>query len=192
MQVQNVNLPITVTGRHVTVTEAMRDHAYKKVEGLHLDYPKIIEAKVILDVQKNRQKAEVILHCANHITIEADTETGDMYASIDETLSKIARRMRKYKTRMLKSHRPRKQSVRHLEERVFSAEIADDHEEEVKPVIVHKDNYRIRPMFEEDAIMEMELSDRSFIVFHNAATDRLSVLYRRKDGDYGMIEPGQL
>ena len=189
MQIKNVNLPITVTGRHVTVTEAMRDHAYKKVEGLHLDYPKIIEAKVILDVQKNRQKAEVILHCANHITIEADTETDDMYASIDETLSKIARRMRKYKTRMLKSHRPRKQDIRHLEERIFSAEMPDDYEEEVKPVIIHKDNYRIRPLFEEEAIMEMELSDRSFIVFQNAASDRLSVLYRRKDGDYGMIEP---
>ncbi|MFK5922945.1 MAG: ribosome-associated translation inhibitor RaiA [Verrucomicrobiota bacterium] len=191
MQVQNVNLPITVTGRHVTVTDAMRDHAHKKVEGLHLDYPKIIEAKVILDVQKNRQKAEVILHCANHITIEADTETEDMYASIDETLSKIARRMRKYKTRMLKSHRPRKQDIRHLEERVFSSDVPDDHEEEVKPVIVHQANYRIRPLFEEEAIMEMELSERSFIVFHNAANERLSVLYRRKDGDYGMIEPEQ-
>jgi putative sigma-54 modulation protein len=189
MQVQNVNLPITVTGRHVTVTDAMRDHAHKKVEGLHLDYPKIIEAKVILDVQKNRQKAEVILHCANHITIEADTETEDMYASIDETMSKIARRMRKYKTRMLKSHRPRKQDIRHLEERVFSAEMPEDHEEELSPVIVHKDNYRIRPMYEEEAIMEMELSERSFIVFHNAKNDRLSVLYLRKDGDYGMIEP---
>ncbi len=191
MQVQNVNLPITVTGRHVTVTDAMRDHAHKKVEGLHLDYPKIIEAKVILDVQKNRQKAEVILHCANHITIEADTETEDMYASIDETLSKIARRMRKYKTRMLKSHRPRKQDIRHLEEKIFSGDMPEDHEEELKPVIVHKDNYRIRPLFEEDAIMEMELSERSFIVFHNVASDRLSVLYRRKDGDYGMIEPEQ-
>lgn len=192
MQVQNVNIPITVTGRHVTVTEAMRAHAHKKVEGLHLDYPKIIEAKVILDVQKNRQKAEVILHCANHITIEADTETEDMYASIDETLSKIARRMRKYKTRMLRSHRPRKQDIHHLEERVFSSALLDDHEEEVKPVIVHQANYRIRPLFEEDAIMEMELSERSFIVFHNAANQRLSVLYRRKDGDYGMIEPENL
>lgn len=189
MQVKNVNLPITVTGRHVTVTDAMRDHAYKKVEGLHLDYPKIIEAKVILDVQKNRQNAEVILHCANHITIEADTETDDMYASIDETMSKIARRMRKYKTRMLKSHRPRKQDIRHLEERIFSSEMPEDHEQELAPLIIHKDNFRIRPLFEEEAIMEMELSERSFIVFHNAKTDRLSVLYRRKDGDYGMIEP---
>lgn len=189
MQTQNVNLPITVTGRHVTVTDAMRDHAHKKIEGLHLDYPKIIEAKVILDVQKSRQKAEVVLHCANHITIEADTETEDMYASIDETMSKIARRMRKYKTRMLRSHRPRKQGIRDLEERVFSPEMSDDHEQEVSPVIIHQANYRIRPLFEDEAIMEMELSERSFIVFHNAQTDRLSVLYRRKDGDYGMIEP---
>jgi len=189
MQVKNVNLPITVTGRHVTVTDAMREHAYKKIEGLHLDYPKIIEAKVILDVQKNRQKAEVVLHCANHITIEADTETEDMYASIDETMSKIARRMRKHKTRMLKSHRPRKQSIRHLEERVFSSEISDDEDQAVKPVIIHQNNYRIRPLFEEEAIMEMELSERSFIIFHNVESDKLSVLYRRKDGDYGMIEP---
>ena len=69
MQVHNVNLPITVTGRHVEVTAAMRDYAQKKIEGLHLDYPRIIDAKVILDVQThhNQQKAEIILHCANHI-----------------------------------------------------------------------------------------------------------------------------
>ena len=60
MQIHNVNLPITVTGRHVSVTEAMRDYAYKKVENLHLDYPRIIDAKVILDVEnKERQKAEI-------------------------------------------------------------------------------------------------------------------------------------
>jgi putative sigma-54 modulation protein len=103
MQIHNVNLPITVTGRHVSVTEAMRDYAYKKVENLHLDYPRIIDAKVILDVEnKERQKAEIVLHCANHITIEVDTTTGDIYSAIDESVSKLARRMRKYKTRLLK------------------------------------------------------------------------------------------
>ena len=57
MQVRNVNLPITITGRHVSVTEAMREHAYKKVDGLHLDYPKIIEAKVLLNVEGDRHIA---------------------------------------------------------------------------------------------------------------------------------------
>jgi len=195
MQTTNTNLPITVTGRHVSITEAMRDHALKKVQGLHLDYPKIIEAKVILDVQKNRQIAEIILFCANHITIEADSETGDIYSAIDETISKIARRMRKHKTRLLKSHRPRRQdSIRHLEEQVFSAEFsetAENSEAEVEPYIVHKENYRMRPLYTDEAIMEMELSERSFIVFQNAKTDQLAVLFRRRDGDYGLIEPGE-
>jgi len=196
MQVTNVNLPITVTGRHVSVTEAMRDHAMKKVEGLHLDYPKIIDAKVLLNVESNiRHKAEIILHCANHITIEADTETPDMYASIDETISKIARRMRKYKTRMLKSHRPKKGSIRQIEEMVFAAGLPDVMEEpevpegDMEPLIIEKRDYKIKPLYNDEAIMEMELSERSFIVFEHAKTHKLSVIFRRKNGDYGLIEP---
>ena len=101
MQTANVNLPITVTVRHEQVTDALRDHAHRKIESLHLDYPRIIEAKAILDVQKNRHVAEIILFCANHITIEAHTEGKDMYVALDETIEKIARRMRK---RALKEH----------------------------------------------------------------------------------------
>lgn len=192
MQTTNTNLPIIVTGRHVSITDAMRDYALKKVQGLHLDYPKIIEAKVVLDVQKNRQIAEIILFCANHITIEADTETGDVYSAIDETISKIARRMRKHKTRLLKSHRPRRQdTIRALEEQVFAAnsELPEDEESDPVPYIIHKENYRVRPLFTDEAIMEMELSERSFIVFENAKTDQLTVVFRRRDGDYGMIVP---
>ncbi len=202
MQTQNVNVLITVTGRHVDITDAMREYAEKKVEGLHLDYPKIIEAKVILDVQPhhNRHIAEIILFCANHITIEAHSETHDMYASIDETIGKIARRMRKYKTRLLRKHRPRKNdAIHHLSEAVFpgafldgevpESETEEASEEDVEPVIVHKENYRIRPLYQDEAMVEMELSEKPFVVFRNAKTDKLSVLYRRKDGDYGMIEP---
>lgn len=197
MQTANVNLPITVTGRHVEVTDAMRDFAHKKVEGLHLDYPRIIEAKVILDVEdKTRQLAEIILFCANHITIEASTETEDMYKSIDETISKIARRMRKHKTRLLKNHRPRaNETIKYINEEVFPSEFPENEAEpetdasDIEPLIVHEEHYRVRPLYQDEAIMEMELSERSFIVFRNAKTDKLSVLFRRNDGDYGLIEP---
>lgn len=192
MQTTNTNLPITVTGRHVSITDAMRDHALKKVQGLHLDYPKIIEAKVILDVQKNRQIAEIILFCANHITIEADSETGDIYSAVDETISKIARRMRKHKTRLLKSHRPRREdTIQALEEQVFSAQldIPEDEEQDPEPYVIHKENYRVRPLYTDEAIVEMELSEREFVVYKNARNDKLTVLFRRKDGDYGRIEP---
>lgn len=191
MQTHNVNLPITVTGRHVSVTEAMRDHAYKKVEGLHLDYPKIIEAKVLLNVEQDRHIAEIILFCANHIVIEADTTTADMYASIDETMSKIARRMRKHKTRMLKSHRPKKKQreIRHLAEAIFPAEIPEEPESDHEPVIIHQEKYKVKHLFSDEAIMDMEMNEKPFILFHDAKNDVLSILYRRLDGDYAMIAP---
>jgi putative sigma-54 modulation protein len=192
MQVNNVNLPITVTGRHVSVTEPMREYARKKVENLHLDYPRIIDVKVLLDVEKDRQKAEMILHCANHITIEVDTTTGDIYSAIDETIAKVARRMRKFKTRLLKTHhRPRHGSIKHIQETVFTGEslMATDHEE-IEPIIIHKENFRVKPLYPDEAIMDLEMSERPFVVFNNANNNgRLAILFRRKDGEYGMIEP---
>ncbi len=125
MQIQNANPPIQVTGRHVSVTEAMKEYCRRRLACLHLDYPKIIEVQILLDVQKYRHTAEVILHCSNHITLEASAENDDMYVSIDEVVDKIARQMRKYKTRLMRQHRPRKHTVRHLEETVLRWEWVD-------------------------------------------------------------------
>ncbi|MGK0184716.1 MAG: putative sigma-54 modulation protein [Verrucomicrobiales bacterium] len=186
MQTKNVNLPITVTGRHIDITDSIREYALKKVEGLHLDYPRIIEAKVILDVQKNRQIAEVILFCANHITIEASTEGEDLYASMDETMAKIARRMRKHKTRLLKN-RPREGSIRHLEEHRFTENAVESDVEDIEPVVIHKENFKLKPLFSDEAIMELELSELSFVLFLNQKSQKKSLLYKRKDGDYAMV-----
>jgi putative sigma-54 modulation protein len=111
MQTANVNVPVKVTGRHVSITDAIKTYAIGKVDQLHLDYPRIIEAQVILDVEKHRHFAEIILHCNNHITIEASEETDDMYASIDGVISKVARQMRKYKTKIMRQHRPRRHEI---------------------------------------------------------------------------------
>ncbi|MBK1827065.1 ribosome hibernation-promoting factor, HPF/YfiA family [Haloferula rosea] len=195
MQTENVNLPITVTVRHEAVTDSLRDYAQKKIEGLHLDYPRIIEAKAILDVQKNRHIAEVLLFCANHIVIEAHTEGPDMYAAIDETISKIARRMRKQKTRLLKKKRPhRNESIRYFDESYFD-ETALDHPEESEqdpePFIVHNDRFQLRTMYKEDAVMELELTDRPFVLYKSARRDCLTILYRRKDGEYAAVNIDQ-
>lgn len=193
MQTANVNLPITITGRNVNITEEMRQYARKKVESLHLDYPRIIEARVILDVQNSFQYfAEVVLYCANHITIEASSTTEDCHASIDETMSKIARRMRKYKTRMLKrTHRPRKGQPMTIAEAIYTPELSDvePDEDESVPYIVHKESYRLRPLFVDEAIMEMEMNDRPFLMFQNQKSHRLAVIYRKDNGDYALVEP---
>jgi len=201
MQTANINLPISVTGRHVSITDAMRDHAHKKVASLHLDYPRIIEARVILDVESNfRHRAEIVLHCANHITIEAHSTTADMYASIDETLSKVARMMRKHKTAMLKkNHRPGKGKARG--EVKFLAEVLGDNGvsgpgmgvaedlQAVPVVIVHKEVAPVKPLQEMEAIEEMEVRQLPFVVFRQPGADKLSILYRRKDGDYAVVHP---
>ncbi len=193
MQTHNVNLPITVTGRHMEVTESLRDYVVKKVEGLSLDYPRIMEVKAVLDFHqhRHRQVCEIILYCANHLTIDASSETqDDLYAAIDETVSKIARRMRKHKTRLQKHARPRhNQTIRHLTEHVFEDDVLEKHEDETMPYIVHPESHKVKPLFTDEAIMELELSDRPFVVFHDQKSDKLTLVYRRKDGDYGMIVP---
>ena len=198
MQIRNANPPIRVTGRHVSVTEAMKEYCRRKVATLHLDYPKIIEVQVILDVQKYRHQAEVILHCSNHITIEATAECNDMYASIDQVVDRIARQMRKCKTRLMKNHRPKK--VRPPENRIVrwdwidaTAEFAENGEtlveEEVVREIVHREKHPVKPMSPDEAVLQMELSPKQFLVFLNSQTDKVNVLYRRKKGDFGLIEP---
>lgn len=190
MQKHNVNLPVVVTGRHIEITEAIRDYANKKIESLHLDYPRIIEAKVILDVQQYRQIAEIILVCANHIHIEVKSTTEDIYASIDESIAKIGRRMRKFKTRLLRSHRPRKDgSIRHLEQKVFHADDLHSEEDHIEHSYVHQEQYKVRPLYPDEAIMDLEISQRAFVVFHNQKTHKLAIMWRRNDGEYGLIEP---
>ncbi len=116
MQTVNVATPVVITARHMVVTEAIREFTLKKLQSIHLDYPRIIEAKVVLDVNdkhgKPRHFAEVVLFCANNITIEADSECDDLYKAMDETISKIARRMRKFRTRDLKHKAPGNTSLR--------------------------------------------------------------------------------
>lgn len=199
MKTQNTDLPIVITSRHQEVTNEMKVYGREKIEGLHLDYPKIIEAKLILDISNYRQMAEIILFCANHIVIEADTTTDDMHASIDDTISKIARRMRKYKTRLQKMHRSRRNTIRKVNEVVYENEILDkneiidqeDHHDDlaIDPLVINEDHYSVKPLFPEEAVLDLELSEKPFVVFHNEKTDKVAVLYRRKDGHLGLIEP---
>jgi putative sigma-54 modulation protein len=190
MQTANVNVPIKVTGRHVSVTDPMKDYASSKIEHLHLDYPRIIEAHVILDVEKHRHFAEIVMHCNNHITIEASHTTDDMYASIDGVVTKIAQQMRKYKTKILKSHRPRGgQSIRHIEEQVLHIEETFHEIENSEPAVIKTERYPVKPMFVDEAVLQIEMSNRQFIVFQNARTEKVNILYRRKENGFGLIEP---
>ncbi len=194
---QNANLEphITITVRHEQATAFLKKYATSKIEGLHLDYPEIIEAKAILDVQGKRHTADILLFCANHITIDASSETEDMCKSIDETIDKIARRMRKHKTRLLKRHRPRaKDAIRFLDEKIYASDFLDTHviEEEhdgTEPSKTREESFRLPTLFKEEALMELELSDRPFVLFKNARRNVLQIVCKRREGsDYALVE----
>lgn len=190
MLIANSKVPIRFTGRHVSVTPAMRSHAEEKIAHLHLDYPRIMEAHVILNVEKYRHSAEIILHCGNHITIEADVETPDMYASIDAAVAKVGQQMRKYKAKILRSHRPRpEQTIRHFREEVLAVPETFAEQEEAEPTVIQTERYEVKPMFVDEAVLQMEMSQRQFVVFLNAKTERINILHRRKDSSYGLMEP---
>lgn len=196
MQTSNVETNIVVTGRHIEVTDAIRDFATKKIESIHIDYPKIVEARVVVDVQKDRQTAEIVLFCADHITIQASTTSADLYAAIDETVTKIMRRMRKHKTRLMKHFRPhRSQSIRTLEAKVYGEELLDDEvdveaAEDPKPIRISREGYELKTMYKEDAIMELEISGKPFILYRNARRNVLQIVYRLLPGEYSIIELG--
>lgn len=194
MQTSNVETNITVTGRHIEVTEAIRDFAVKKIQAIHIDYPKIVEARVVVDVQKDRQVAEIVLFCADHITIQASTVGSDLYAAIDETVTKIMRRMRKHKTRLMKHFRPhRSQSIRKLDERVYDEDVLDydmDAPEDPQPIRISREGYELKTMYKEDAIMELEISGKPFVLYRNARRNVLQIVYRLHPGEYSIIELG--
>lgn len=179
-------MDITVTGRHMEVTPAIREYAAKKLAHIGIDFPRILSAHFLVEVQKYRQIAELVLHCANHITIEARAVSDDLYGSLDAVVAKVARQMRKHKTR-IQRHRPRRATGLEVEEQVVAADLpaaGGGHR------VVRTERFAVKPMFVEEAVLQLELNEHhQFVVFQNADTHKVNVLYRRRNGDYGLIQP---
>ena len=177
---------ITITGRHLTITPAIEEYAKKRLAEIHIDFPRVLDAHYILEVEKFRQRAELVLHCGNHIHIEASDVETDLYAAIDKVVDKAERQIRKYKTRM-QTHRPRHAKLRQFDEQILTHNL----EEELgKTSHIRTEQYQCKPMFPDEAVLQLEVSDqRDFIVFLNAETEKVNVLYRRRSGDFGLIVP---
>ncbi len=189
MLTANPQVPVRVDGRHVPVTAAIVSYVEEKIAHLHLDHPRIIDAHVVLDVQKYRHFCEILLHCANHLSIEVTDETDDLYSAIDGAIAKLAQRMRKFKGRMMRGHRPRQGQVKHFREEVLELPVSFPESDAEQPTVVRTERYPVKPMHVDEAVLQMEMSNRQFIVFLNANTEKVNILHRRKDGGYGVMEP---
>lgn len=175
-------MQITVNGRHIEVTDALRAYATERFDRLERYLPPASQATITLSVvRKVHHIAEASIK-ANGIVIQASEETGEMYSSLDLLFAKIERRVRKYKEKLV-SHK----SANARPEAPSPAAPADD----PIPRIIRTKRFDLKPMQPEEAVMQMELLDKPFFIFSNAGSGQVSVIYRRRDGNVGLIEPAR-
>jgi putative sigma-54 modulation protein len=181
-------MQVAATFRHMEVSAPVRDYLEEKLGRVmkYIDEP--IDAQAVLSVEKKiRHRAEVTL-LAKGITIKATETTNDMYAAIDSVVDKIERQLKRYKER-LKRHKPMTGKERQVLKSVLQADSIDDMAPE--PIIVRSHSFSVKPMSVEEAVMQMDLLHKDFLVFTDDRTEEINVVYRRNDGNYGLISPQQ-
>ena len=173
-------MKITISGKNIDVTQALRSVTEDKLAKLEKYFTADAECIVTLSVEKERQKMEVTIPMKGHI-IRAEQQSDDMYVTIDLVVDVIEAQLKKYRKKLI----TKQQNSDSLRKEFVEEEIAD--EEEIR--IVRAKKFGMKPMFPEDACVQMELLGHNFFVFCNAETGEVNVVYKRKDKSYGLIEP---
>ncbi|KIH76573.1 SSU ribosomal protein S30P/sigma 54 modulation protein [Geoalkalibacter ferrihydriticus] len=179
-------MQIAVTFRHMEASDPLRGYVEEKLERVkkYIDEP--VEAQVVLSVEKKiRHRAEVAL-TAKGITIKGSDETNDMYAAVDGMVDKVERQLKRYKEK-IKNHKPSSGRERTVQKTVFAAESID--EGQGAPSIIRSHSFPVKPMSVEEAVMQMDLLQKEFLVFTDDESEAINVVYRRRDGNYGLIIP---
>ncbi len=185
---------IKITGRHMELTDALKVYIESALKKVKVHFDKVIDVDFVLDVEKHRHIAEVNLH-ANGVRIHSKEASSDMYVSVDAVLEKLEKQARKYKDR-INRHQPRTaREERSYQHAIIAMESAGngngDHAvvPDEKHHVVNREKVAMKPMSVDEAVMQLELVDDPFIVFANAETAQVNVLYSRGDKTYGLIEP---
>jgi len=170
---------IIITGRHLEVTDALKTYVEKKIKRFDRYITNISEANVTLTVEKYRHKAEVLLK-VNGVLIQAEAITGDVYSSIDDVAEKLDRQTKKYKEKLVSHRKAEGKAGTEVQETALPPEVG---------TIIKNKRFELKPMSPDEAAMQMELLDKDFFVFTNDGSGEINVIYRRRDGNFGLIEP---
>ena len=170
-----------ISGKNIEVTEGLKSAIYDKLGRLEKFFADDTDVQVTFSVEKERQKIEVTIPMKGHI-IRAEQSSDDMYVSIDLVVEVIERQVTRYKKKIT----DKEQNKAYIQKGFFEEDDADD-DEEVK--IIRSKKFPVKPVYPEDACVQMELLGHSFYVFRNAETDEVNVVYKRKGNTYGLIEP---
>lgn len=171
-----------ISGKNIEITQGLKDNIERKLGKLERYFTPDTEITVTLSVEKERQKIEVTIPVKGDI-IRSEQESTDMYVSIDLVEEVIERQLRKYKNKLVAKH----QAGGNFNQTFVESEDEVADSDEIR--IVRTKRFGIKPMFPEDACMQMDLLGHNFFVFSNAETEEVNVVYKRKDGSFGLIEP---
>lgn len=181
-------MQVTTTFRQMEQSEALKMYAEEKLDRVakYIDEP--VNVHVFFSVEKKIRHIAEITISAKGITTKASEETNDMYAAVDAVIDKIERQLKKYKEK-IKAHKPNGEgNGRQISKKVFDAESIEGNAE---PVVIKTRTEIAKPMSIDEAVMQMDLLHKDFIVFSDSENNEINVLYRRKDGNFGLIEPHQ-
>lgn len=173
-------MKFNIVGRNIVVTPGLKEAVEEKIGKLEKFFSPDAEVHVTLSVEKDRQKIEVTIPVKGSI-IRSEQVSNDMYVSIDLVEEIIERQLKKYKTKLV----DKQQAASSFSKMYVENDYMDD--EEVR--IVRTKKFDVKPMYPEDACVQMELLGHSFYVFCNAETEQVNVVYKRKGDTYGLIEP---
>lgn len=171
---------IIISGKNINVTDGIRSAVTEKLGKLEKYFTPDTDVHVTLSVEKERQKIEVTIPVKGSL-IRSEQVSNDMYVSIDLVEEVIERQLRKYKNKII----DKKQDVTNFQKSFIDNDYLED--EEIR--IIRSKKFGMKPMFPEDACVQMELLGHNFFVFRNAETNEVNVVYKRKGDTYGLIEP---
>lgn len=179
---------VTVTGRHVQVTDGMKQHAVERIEKLDRVGDRILDVHVTMDIQKLNHRVDILMKYG-HTAIRSHATTTDMYVSVDQAVDRLNRQLKKYKQR-LKDFHTRTISAIDIPVQIYASEAESyEEEEEVRHRVVAVETRKLKVLHEDDAIMKMELSGDPLLIYRSEGDNKLKVIYRREDGNYGIIAP---
>lgn len=175
-------IPITISGKNIRVTPALEEHASNKLEKTlrRFDAHQAVRADVVLRTQKRGQIAEITVMIGGYF-LRGESASPDMYYSINEAVSRIEGQLRKFKAKT-----SRKSNGNGKYAGIFPDTVREYQD---TPIIAKKKSFVLKPMSEEEAVLQMELLGHDFFIFTRDDNFEVNVLYRRKDGNYGLIEP---
>ena len=171
-----------ISGRNIDITDGLRSAVEDKLGKLEKFFTDDTEIHVTLSVEKERQKIEVTIPVKGNI-IRSEQVSNDMYVSIDLVEEIIERQLRKYRKKII----DKKQNAGTFQQAFIEKDFEDENTNEIK--IIRTKKFGFKPMYPEDACVQMELLGHNFFVFLNAETEEVNVVYKRKGNTYGLIEP---